>query len=228
MPAALAAGWGGKEVLNCVFLQTLWNYSSWETCVFWIIRLPAFAAVPGGPGAGGDSVANFKLHSLSDHWNVAMATQSSAGPRHFWASFGAHVELQAVTVMLPAVLGMDGFKLTKCISSWGGVGLPHHLGWISQACWRRAVHAGVFSQALKVAGILIGLLLCAYYELLGLVCLARCQTIFLCSAAFGSLGLINQPLWGKTFLPWEQWTCWGTTSFRSTRGKQGHSWRDRN
>lgn len=32
------------------------------------------------------------------------------------------------------------------------------------------------------------------YELLGRVCLARSQTIILCSAAFGSLGPIKQPL----------------------------------
>lgn len=46
--------------------------------------MPPFAAVTGGPGAGGDRVANFKLDSLSNHSNVAMATQSSAWPRHFF------------------------------------------------------------------------------------------------------------------------------------------------
>lgn len=86
--------------------------------MFRIIGLPIFAAVRGGPGADGDSVANFKLDSLSNHSGVAMATQSSAWPRHFFqASFGAHVELQAVIVMLASVLGIDHFKLTRCIST---------------------------------------------------------------------------------------------------------------
>lgn len=66
------------------FCRPCENYSSWETCVFRIIGLPIFAAVRGGPGADGDSVANFKLDSLSNHSGVAMATQSSAWPRHFF------------------------------------------------------------------------------------------------------------------------------------------------
>lgn len=103
------------------------------------------------------------------------------------------MQLQAVTVMLlPSVLGVDDFKVRRCIPSRGGMwDLPtiwDQSGLLKESCPCWCLQSNAHGSRYIDMSIY-------YVDVMS--CWEGCvwqRSVFLCSAAFDSLGQIKQPL----------------------------------